>query len=111
MAEMIMDPRVGSFKDWTDRYRAENDYIKAVGEFKLNEAKAAHEEALARGEQAKARLWNRLIDQLDRDLKRVDNAAARIDELIRKMETRSRNASLLLKGARMDGTALSNAWS
>ncbi|HKQ50390.1 MAG TPA: hypothetical protein VJZ71_20115 [Phycisphaerae bacterium] len=110
MAEIVVDPRSGSFKDWTDRYRAENEYIKALGEYKLNEAKASLEKANAAKKWKEVELWTILIKQLDRDFKRFNNAQMTLTKKISQMQVRSRNASLLLKGARMDGTALSNAW-
>jgi len=35
MGKVVLDSRVGSFSEWTDRYKVEVDYIKALGEYKL----------------------------------------------------------------------------
>lgn len=94
----VMNP---TFSEWTERLKVYNTYIKTLGEYKLNTAKAEKELAQAQGELAVARAKATVARQLERDL----NGLVRLENTVRRKVTafrkRERRVLALLTGRRI----------
>jgi hypothetical protein len=98
-----------TFADWTERYKVYNEYVKALGEYKLNSAKAELELAKAANIWVVVRAKELLVDQLRKDLRSVNKSTGSLKRQIKSMERRRKRMSSLLKGKRLSKT-FTAAW-
>lgn len=100
----------GTFSEWTDRLRVQNEYITALGGYKLRRAQAEVLEAEKQNLMAVVQAKRQVVRQIQRDL-RIYNAE-RNSRIRQREETQRRikYAEMLLRGRRISSQGFQTAW-
>lgn len=93
------------FEAYTERLKVYNDFIRAMGEYKLRQAQAELLTAEANRVAEVARMLRVVVDQLERDLKAVRRAENSANAEIKRIEDRSAAATRLLRGQQLNDYA------
>ncbi len=99
-----------SFADWTERFKAYIDYIKALGQYKLSVAQAEKVAAETANELAAVRAKLLVIRQLERDLRAFQRTQNGLQQEIARIKQREKNALLFLRGTRITSASFTKAW-
>lgn len=92
------NPQIEYFQAYTERLKVFNDFVRALGEYKLKEAEAELKNAQAAGEYVRVRILDSVRLQLEVDLRKLRTASRETERQIKSLEGRSQAASLFLRG-------------
>ena len=92
------DVTAGAFSSYADAIRARADYVRAVGEARLNWARSEYQLAIARGAQAWARMLEDYAHQLELDLRRLNQDIVASRHNIESIQANARTLSVLSSG-------------
>ncbi len=98
-----------TFSQWTERLRAQADYLKALGEFKVKLAEAQLKNAEESNQRTLALARQVLIVQLQKDLRALERASESTRKEIERREARARAVRKLLRGRRISPAEFSSA--
>lgn len=100
-----------TFADWTERLKVFNDYIRALGDFKVNDAEAKLKLAQAESILFEIRKQEIVLSQLQRDLKLFNKSRGTLMREAKRVEDRAKRALLMLRGSSISLTSFNRAWS
>ncbi len=98
------------FEMWRDVFKIQIDFLRELGEYRLNAAKSSLVAAVASNQLALARIKAQVAQELEGALRRMHRIEGRLRTQSQRITTLARNASFIHNGADMTKARMVSMW-
>jgi hypothetical protein len=98
------------FEKWSDVFKLQIDFLRELGEYRLNAAKSSLVAAVASNQLAVARMKAQVAQELEGALRRMHRIEGRLKTQSQRVTTMAKNVSFMHNGADMTKARMVSMW-